>query len=70
MHGFEHAIEPGWIEYDNYHQVAPIDFQVQINSLLRLVRNPGLNLEPRPYVGTERQTILTNLLSGERDLSN
>jgi hypothetical protein len=70
MHAFEHAIKPGWFDYEDYHQGAPIDFQVQIDSLLQLVWDPGLYLEPRPYVGTERQTILTNLLSGERDLSN
>jgi hypothetical protein len=68
MHAFEHAIEPGWIDYQDYHQDAPIDFQVQIDSFLRLVRDPGLLIEPRPYVGIQRQTILTNLISGERDL--
>lgn len=67
MHAVEHVIEPGWIDYTRFRQGEQIGYQFQIDNFVRLVRDPRLLLEPRPYVGVQRQTILANLLSGERD---
>jgi hypothetical protein len=67
LYAYEHAIEPGWVDYTRYMQGEQVGFQFQFDSFMQLIKNPKLWLEPRPYVGVQRQTILVNLLSGERD---
>ena len=62
----EQAIN-GWLEFGKYLRGEPLGLHWQIDSFLRLVKNPGLWLAPQPYVGQARQAVLVNLLAGVRN---
>ncbi len=66
MYAVEHAAD-GWLAMAAYFQGQPIGVSWQLDALLRLLRDPALWLAPRPFVGPDRQTLLTNLAAGLRD---
>ncbi|PDW03901.1 hypothetical protein [Candidatus Viridilinea mediisalina] len=57
-------ITEGWIEPAAYFQGQPLGLAWQYEALLHLVRDPLAWFSPRPYVGLDRQTIVTSLLTG------
>jgi hypothetical protein len=66
MHAVEHGSD-GWLNTVNYSRGRPLGVRWQLDALLRLLGDPLLWLTPRPYVATDRQTILVNVLAGVRD---
>lgn len=68
LHAVEHAVEPGWVDWTNYLRGKPVGGKFQVESFVRLLKNPGLWFLPRPYVAPERQTILVSYLTGQRNL--
>lgn len=66
MYAVEHGSE-GWINLGNYLKGQSVGIRWQLNSIVKLVRDPVLWFEPRPYVAVDRQTILTNLLYGRQN---
>ncbi|NJD59924.1 MAG: hypothetical protein FIA98_11060 [Anaerolineae bacterium] len=63
----EQAIN-NWLNFADYLKGLPLGKRWQLNSLIRLVKNPGLWFEFRPYTSFLRQSILVNLVSGVLDL--
>ena len=70
LHAVEHAAEPGWVTLQGYLRGKPLGVTWQVNAALRLLREPGSLLSPRPYVSQERQSVLVNLLAGVRSLQS
>ncbi len=70
LHAVEHAAEPGWVSLQGYLRGKPLGVTWQVNAALRLLREPGSLLSPRPYVAQERQSVLVNLLAGVRSLQS
>ena len=66
VYAVEQAIN-GWLDFRNYLDGAPLGLSWQVESFIRLVKNPGLWLAPQPYVDQRRQAILVNLAGGVRD---
>ncbi len=62
-------VEQHWLPMQNYYQGQPIGFDVQLMGLIRVLREPGALLLPRPSVGGERQALLVSLVQGQRGLS-
>jgi hypothetical protein len=63
MYAVEHGSD-GWINLGNYLKGNSVGVRWQLNSVVKLVRDPTLWFARRPYVASDRQTIITNLLSG------
>lgn len=63
----EHAPD-GWISNAQYLKGKPLGVKWQLDILFRLAKNPFLWFAPRPYVQLDRQSILTNIRSGVKDL--
>jgi hypothetical protein len=61
VYAVEHAAEPGWIPLAAYLGGEPLGWEVQWQCFLRLARDPGLWLQPRPYVLPERQALVVSL---------
>jgi hypothetical protein len=57
----------GWVDYEKFLKGEPLGLRWQIESLIKLIKNPRWWFAPRPYVGQDRQTILVNLLAGIRN---
>lgn len=59
----------GWIPSKPYEEGAPMGLAYQQTAIKRIIQNPGDLLLPRPYVQTDRQSMIVNLLVGQRDCS-
>jgi hypothetical protein len=66
LYSVEHASD-GWVDLVGYLRGKPLGIRWQWASFVKLARDPSLWLKPRPYVGTDRRTILTNLRLGVQD---
>lgn len=68
LHAVEHAVEPGWVDWEKYWRGKPVGLRFQIESFARLLKSPGLWFLPRPYVAPERQAIVVSYLAGQRSI--
>jgi hypothetical protein len=66
VYAVEQAIN-NWVNFANYLKGQPLGKRWQLDSLIRLVKNPRLWFAIRPYTSSLRQAILVDLLSGVRD---
>jgi len=66
IYAVEHGSD-GWIDLARYLNGQPLGLDWQMESFLKLIKNPDLWLIPRPFVSKERQAILVNLFYGIRD---
>ncbi len=66
LYAVEQSIN-GWLNFVNYLKGNPLGERWQLNSLIKLAKNPGLWFAPRPFTSIYRQTILVSLLAGVRD---
>jgi hypothetical protein len=58
----------GWIDIEAYLKGRPLGLRWQIDSALKLLKNPLLWLVPRSFINEQRQAILINLIDGVRNL--
>ena len=60
----EQAATLAWISLNDYFTGKPIGIAFQWNGLVNILRDPAILLTPRPFVISDRQTLLVTLVSG------
>jgi len=66
LYAFEHETV-GWPNPSRYITGKPLGARWQLDSLTELARDPSLWFTPRPHIGTDRQTMITNIRAGVYD---
>lgn len=63
-------VERAWLPLEVYFNGGPLGVGFQVDGLRRLLEHPAEWLQPRPFVGLDRQSLVASLLSGEMDWRN
>ena len=68
MYVYEHAPSNGWVDYLAFGTGQPLGIRFQLDSALKLIWQPILWFQLRPYVGMDRQSLPVALMATPSNL--